>query len=173
MVVLSLISYDKSDEETIRDRRYWNECLYHLRGGLSSYRVELSNVLEASAFALPWAICKHRLDETYRQPELRERKVVIFMDSQDVLTGNEKLRYEALTEHRMLDGDCDLGKPITRSQYLRRLGVQVELRWDPAHARVEGNEREDAAARCAANDEDYSIIRDEGLDLVATELVRQ
>jgi ribonuclease HI len=151
----------------------WHERLYHLRGGPSTFRTELTAVAEALAIALPWAIQKTTLDESYLEAGLGACEVVIFTDSQDVLRRREKLRDEALTEHRMLKGDPVLRKVITRSQYLRQLAVRVELHWVPGHADVEGNERADAAARLAAVESDDGITRDGGLVLIEAELARQ
>lgn len=45
------------------------------------------------------------------------------------------------------------------------MGVQVEVRWVPAHAGVEGNNRADIAARLTGNSV-RKVIRDEGLELI-------
>lgn len=151
----------------------WHERLYHLRGGPSIFRAELTAVAEALAIALPWAIQRKTLDESHLEEGLEPCEVIIFTDSQDVLRSVEKLRDEALTEHRMPKGDPVIRKVITRSQYLRQLAVRVELHWVPGHAHVEGNERADAAARLAAVESDDGITRDEGLVLIEAELTRQ
>jgi ribonuclease HI len=150
----------------------WNQRRYLLRGTSNVYRAKLSAVAEALAIAFSWAIHKQVLDENSPQLESRVHEISIFTDSQDVLTKLENLRHRALTE-RQMQGDFILRKLITRSQYLRRLGVRVELRWVPGHARVEGNERADKAARRAAKNGVDSNVPDEGLELVAAELARQ
>jgi ribonuclease HI len=73
-----------------------------------------------------------------------------------------------LTEHR-LRHDPVVRKLVTRSQYLRGYGVEVELRWVPGHSLIEGNVRADAAARYARMNSDLGVAVDEGLRLIEIE----
>jgi hypothetical protein len=67
-------------------------------------------------------------------------------------------KFHGVTLHRQrLYSEPTLRKLITRSQYLRRLGIKLELRWVPRHSRIKGNERADA---------DRFVSLDEGLQLI-------
>lgn len=138
----------------------WNELLYRLKGDPDIDRSEYTAVAEALAIALPWALRK--------LPTLEDAQgcqVVIFTDSQSALSKLERLGTHALTEDMPLRTDSVRRKLITRSQYLRQLGVRVDVRWVPAHAKVEGNERADAAARRAGKGV-HEVVPDEGLEMI-------
>lgn len=95
-------------------------------------------------------------------------KVIIFTDSTSALQKIDKLRKSVVAEDRLRD-DAVVRKIITRSQYLRRIGIPLELRWVPGHSRVEGNTRADVAARLAAKSENIAVLLDEGLRLIEME----
>lgn len=67
-----------------------------------------------------------------------------------------------------LCSDPVLCKLITRSQYLVRIGVEVELRWIPRRPSVGGHKRAEATARNTATSYVLGLAKgvhlDEGLD---------
>lgn len=83
------------------------------------------------------------------------QKVVVFFDCQEALLRVDKLRHSALDEDWLRSNDNAVAlKLVTRSQYLStKLGLEVELRWIPGHAKVEGNVRAARAARSSTADD--------------------
>ncbi|KAH8770885.1 hypothetical protein F5883DRAFT_666319 [Diaporthe sp. PMI_573] len=72
-------------------------------------------------------------------------KVTIFTDSQAVMNKVSNIELTAL----QLESMPSLEKLITRSEYLRHLGVEVELRWSP-RLQSEGSKQAEGASRRAA-----------------------
>lgn len=74
---------------------------------------------------------------------------VILTDCQDAVSLLQKLRVHA-SNRKSQDGTLAC-KLITRSQYLRNLGVSLEVHWVPGHYRaIPGNIRADTEARRTA-----------------------
>lgn len=76
--------------------------------------------------------------------------VVILTDCQAALSELQKLQNVSYTE-KQLEGNAVARRIITRSQYLQRVGVHLEIRWVPGHAGIQGNCYADAAARAMAS----------------------
>lgn len=98
-----------------------------------------------------------------------DHSVVIFSDSTSALEQVGKLRENGAVTNAQVISNPIIRKLITRSQYLHRTGVHLELRWIPGHSGVEGNLYADAAALQAAKAQDISVHIDEGLRLIELE----
>ncbi|RFU75554.1 tick transposon [Trichoderma arundinaceum] len=103
-------------------------------------------------------------------PKGAAAKVIVFTDSVSALQRIQKIQKSAVTEAQLL-GDPIIHKLITRSQYLRRIGVQLELRWVPGHSKVEGNALADTEARYAAKNQDIGVLLGEELRLLDSEVI--
>lgn len=125
------------------DVKTWEERTFNFADGHKSKSTETAAIAEGLAIALSQVLS---LDRDQRKSIGR---VIIFTDCQAAMFQIEKFRCNSLAERR-LRSDPIVRKLVTRSQYLRGLGVEVEIRWVPAHSGVEGNVRADAAARSAA-----------------------
>lgn len=132
---------------------YWEERYYALSKGISSLEAEFIAVAEGLATAVAQL-------ETSPMP-----KVMIFTDCQDALYRIHRLRKLEFTGKALGDRPV-IRKLVTRSQYLHRHGVEIELHWVPGHARVEGNRRAHAAAQEAATTPNLGVSLDEGLLLM-------
>lgn len=91
--------------------------------------------------------CYNRDDE--QAPWESASRVVILTDCQAALFELQRLQHVSYTE-KQLQGNSIARRIITRSQYLQRLGVQLEIRWVPGHAGVQGNHYANTAARAMA-----------------------
>lgn len=125
------------------DVKTWEERTFNFSDGHKSKSTEMAAIAEGLAIALTQVLL---LDIDQRKSIGR---VIIFTDCQAAMFRMEKFRCNSLAERR-LRSDPIVRKLVTRSQYLRGLGVEVEIRWVPAHSGVEGNVRADFAARSAA-----------------------
>lgn len=76
-------------------------------------------------------------------------RVVILTDCQAALSQLQKRQHRLYTE-KQLQGNAIARRIITRSQYLHHLDVQLEIRWVPGHAGVQGNHYANTAARAMA-----------------------
>lgn len=125
------------------DIKAWEERTFNFSDGHKSKSTEMAAIAEGLAIALSQVLL---LDGDQSKSIGR---VIIFTDCQAAMFRIERFRCTSLSERR-LRSDPIVRKLVTRSQYLRGLGVEVEIRWVPAHSGVEGNIRADAAARSAA-----------------------
>lgn len=125
------------------DVKTWEERTFNFADGHNSKGTEMAAIAEGLAVALSQVLL---LD---RDQSKSIGRVIIFTDCQAAMFRIERFRCTSLAEGR-LRSDPIVRKLVTRSQYLRGLGVAVEIRWVPAHSGVEGNVRADAAARSAA-----------------------
>lgn len=151
------------------DSQDWHETYISLLHERNSDQAEISAVAEG----LVVATTKMMHFKSQNSAELERMainyKVTIFTDSQRALTTVDKLRGEKFIADDRVRSNPITRKFITRSQYLRRIGVHLELRWVPGHSGVEGNVRADVAARKAAKVQDISVYIDEGLRLIKLE----
>lgn len=121
----------------------WEERTFHLADGHNSKSAEMAAIAEGLAIALSRIMLLANGHDEGRS------KVIIFTDCQQAMNRIEGFRRDSLGEGR-LRSDPIVRKLVTRSQYLRGLGVEVEIRWVPSHSGIEGNVRADAAAQSAA-----------------------
>lgn len=109
-----------------------------------AFTAEMAAIAEGLAVAL---------SQTLTDPA-KIHRVVIFSDCREALSRVNEVRQRRFSEELLLsEANSVLRKLITRSQYFRRIGISIELRWVPAHLGVEGNIRADRAARSAAEDD--------------------
>lgn len=125
------------------DVKTWEERTFNFADGHKSKSTEMAAIAEGLAFALSQVLLLGR------DQSKNIGRVIIFTDCQAAMFRIERFRCNSLAEGR-LRSDPIVRKLVTRSQYLRGLGIEVEIRWVPAHSGVEGNVRADAAARSAA-----------------------
>lgn len=124
---------------------------------------ELLGIAEALAIALVWTIqekttCKN-------QPE-----VVLFSSCLRTLRYIDHLRDEIVARKDAYPArNFAVPKLISRSQWLRRLGVRVQLRCMPGHLSVEGMVHAQAAGRFALGRTIIPLLRDEGLKFMIKE----
>jgi ribonuclease HI len=112
-------------------------------GGRYYLEAEMAGI----AGALPIAISRI-VDLRKTKASITSHKVVIFIDSQDAIHQLQKLQ-----EHtrKLIHDHTPACKLITRSQYLHRLGVPLEVHWIPSrHPGIPGNLLADAEARQTA-----------------------
>ena len=123
--------------------REWEQRVFRVADGFKSKMAEMAAIAEGLAIALSQIllICNSQHKD--------KAKVVIFSDCQAAMTHIDKFQRTSPSVGR-LHGDPIARKLVTRSQYLRTLGVEVEIRWVPSHSGVVGNIGADAAARSAA-----------------------
>lgn len=148
------------------DGQDWQERVFSLPRESDTCTAEMAAISEGLAVAL---------SQTLTQPA-EVCKVVIFSDCQEALSRVHELRQHTFSEEWLQsERNLVLRKLITRSQYFRKLGISVELRWVPAHSGVEGNIRADRAARSAAADDSggpsltNGVYLDEALHLIEVE----
>lgn len=125
------------------DVNTWEERSFNFADGHNSKSTEMAAIAEGLAIAMSQVLL---LD---RDQSKSIGRVIIFTDCQAAMFRIDGFRCTSLAEGR-LRSDPIVRKLVTRSQYLRGLGVEVEIRWVPAHSGVKGNIRADAAARSAA-----------------------
>lgn len=151
------------------DGQVWQERVFPLPRETDAFGAEMTAIAEGLAVAL---------SQTLTQPG-GIRKVAVFSDCPGALVRLNELRQRTFSEECLrseLPVNSVLRKLITRSQYFRRLGISVELRWVPAHSGVEGNVRADRAARNAAQDDragpglTKGVYLDEALHLIELEV---
>lgn len=87
-------------------------------------------------------------------------RVIILTDCQAALSRLQSLQHILYTK-KQLQGNDFSRRIITRSQYLQRLSVQLEIRWVPGHADIKGNRYADTAARAMARS--GTNCREEGI----------
>lgn len=151
------------------DGQVWQERVFPLPRETDAFGAEMTALAEGLAVAL---------SQTLTQPA-GIRKVVVFSDCPGALIRVNELRQRTFSEECLRSErpvNSVLRKLITRSQYFRRIGISVELRWVPAHSGVEGNVRADRAARNAAQDDSAGpgitkgVYLDEALRLIELEV---
>ena len=147
----------------------WEQRVFCLPDGFKSKMTEMAAIAEGLAIALSQIllICNGQHKD--------KAKVVIFSDCQAAMTHVDTFQRTSPGEGR-LHGDPIVRKLVTRSQYLRSLGVEVEIRWVPSHSGVMGNIRADAAARSAAWRTPgiaEGVYLDEGLRMIELGIVGQ
>lgn len=130
------VVYQRLDEE-------WEERAFCFADGLKSKITEMAAIAEGLAIALSQILLSSN------GQRMEKAKVVIFADCQAAIHHVNKFQRTSPSEGRVYN-DPIVRKLVTRSQYLRSLGVEIEIRWVPGHSGVEGNIRADAAARSAA-----------------------
>ncbi|KAF2650867.1 hypothetical protein K491DRAFT_720395 [Lophiostoma macrostomum CBS 122681] len=142
---------------------FWYERWLYLPKVLTSVESELLAIAEGLAIATA---------DTIKSASEREHRLIpasfktmIFTDCQTALTKIDKFRTSNPTQSQ-ISRDPIMCRLVTRSQYLRSLGIEVELRWVPGHAGVKGNKRAHAMARHAVLRADQFIEADEGLQLM-------
>lgn len=147
----------------------WEEKIFHIPGARIAWQAEEFAIAEALALAVPWAIrAKDRSElQIEENPELLS--LVIFTDCERALWKIVKHKSVAFPRSQ-LQSNAVYRRIVTRSQYLRKLGVQVQLRWIPGHTRIRGNERAHNRARYAVKHRKLGIARDEGLELIEAEI---
>lgn len=154
-----LLFYQRYDEE-------WEERTFCLAAGLTSNITEMAAIAEGLAIALSQILL-------FSSGQRKDKaKVIIFADCQAAIHHVNKFQRTSPSEGRVY-GNPIVRKLVTRSQYLRSLGVEVEIRWVPGHSGVEGNIRADAAARSAAwhcPGVAEGVYLDDGLRLIELEL---
>lgn len=145
------------------DGQDWQERVFSLPPESDTFAAEMAAIAEGLAVAL---------SQTLTQPT-DVCKVLIFSDCQEALNSLNELRQRTFSEEWLRSElNSVLRKLIIRSQYFRKLGISVELRWVPAHSGVEGNIRADRAARSAAQDDSggpsiaNGVYLDEALDSI-------
>lgn len=151
------------------DSQDWHERHISLLHERNSDQAELSAVAEGLADATTKMMHFKSKNRVEFEKIASNYKVIIFTDSQRALTMVDKLRGEKFVAEDQVRSHPIIRKIITRSQYLHRIGIHLELRWVPGHSGVEGNDRADAAAQRAAKAQDISICIDEGLRLIEVE----
>lgn len=153
------VVYQRLDQE-------WEERTFCLAYGLKSKITKMAAIAEALAIALSQILLLSKCQDE------NKAKVVIFADCQAAIHHVNKFQRTSPSEGRV-HNDPIVRKLVTRSQYLRILGVEVEIRWVPGHSGVEGNVRADAAARSAAwryPGIAEGVYLDEGLRIIELEL---
>lgn len=101
-----------------------------------------------SGIAGALAIAISSITNERREGPLGLRKVIVFTDCQTAIGQLPKPR-EYTKEQ--LQGYALARKLVTRSQYLHRLVISLEIHWVPGHCKdIRGNMRADAGARRTA-----------------------
>lgn len=144
----------------------WARRLYKVNycGELSDLHMnaELLGIAEALAIALVWVVQDRSHDSPGTQPE-----VVVFTSCTRVLPYIDRLRDETVAKKAARPArDFAVYKLISRSQWLHRLGVGVQLRCMPSHLShrsVDGMVHAQAVARFALDRAVIPLDQDEGL----------
>ncbi|KAM0259970.1 hypothetical protein ACHAQJ_003063 [Trichoderma viride] len=147
----------------------WEERRFALPSGPCSTLAEVAAIAEGLAEATTVMMILRSQSSTDLGKMAPNYKVTIFTDSTAALTKIKKLRKENAITNAQLRNDPIVCKLITRSQHLRRIGVQLELRWVPSRSKVEGHTRADKVAKYAAKNPDIGVRLDEGLRLIEME----
>lgn len=152
------------------DDQSWQERVFSLTRESDAFTAEMAALAEGLAVAL---------SQTLTNPA-GIHKVVVFSDCQEALSRvNDLCQCTFSEEWLRSELNSALRKLITRSQYFRRIGISIELRWVPSHSGVEGNIRADRAARSAAEDDSggpgftNGVYLDEGLHLIELQFTRK
>lgn len=149
----------------------WQERHFALPNEQCSTLAELFAIAHGLAVATEEVMILRSQDNIGPGRMATGHSVVIFSDSTSALEQVRKLREKEAVTNAQVISDPIIRKLVTRSQYLHRIGVRVELRWVPGHSGVEGNLRADAAALQAAKAQDMSVHIDEGLRLIELEAI--
>lgn len=149
----------------------WQERHFALPNKQCSTLAELFAIAHGLAVATEEVMVLRSQDSIVPRRMTTGHSVVIFSDSTRALEQVKKLREKEAVTNAQVISDPIIRKLITRSQYLRRIGVRLELCWVPGHSGVEGNLRADAAALKAAKAQDISVHIDEGLILIELEAI--
>jgi ribonuclease HI len=147
----------------------WQERYITLPSGPCSTQAELAAIAEGLSDATKEVILLRDQDSKSPGRMDSDYKVTVFSDCTSALAQIDKLRTKSAATDARLRTDPISCKFITRSQYLRRTGVHLELRWVPGHSKVEGIIRANTAARHAAMNQDIGVPLDEGLRLIEVE----
>lgn len=144
----------------------WEERRYF---AISKERnAEIAEIFAISqGLAVAAELIKRLRRQNGRAPEkmAAKYKVTIFTDCQRALEQFKSLRKKSVGRtvvKTQICGNPNICKLITRSQYLRRIGVDLELCWVPGHSKVEGNDRAHQAAKLAAKVQGITSSVDEG-----------
>ncbi|KAL7786300.1 hypothetical protein V8C37DRAFT_392565 [Trichoderma ceciliae] len=149
----------------------WQERYFSPSNGGGSALAELAAIADGLAIATAEIMLSRGQNSVGPGRMATKFKVTILTDSTNALGRIRKLQKSVASEARLRD-DPIARRIITRSQYLARAGVQLELRWVPGHSQVEGHALADSAARYAAKNQDIGVLLDEGLRLMEMEVAK-
>ncbi|KAL6876737.1 hypothetical protein J3F83DRAFT_726909 [Trichoderma novae-zelandiae] len=127
-----------------------------------SDRIEVIAILDGLKFAAVETDQFRRCDPGDSDDMPAKLKVTIFSDCTSALQLLHKLQSKTIAKSPLLD-DPVIRELIAVSQYLRRNGIELELRWVPGHSLNEGNTLANGAAQYAARNPEIGAILEKRL----------